>query len=118
MTILSGILHAGVHVTSIKFNFFDTTCSKKVAINSLLFVEAALTNSTVQEQWVAKRGMDACPPPRRSWKFFQIFMYFVQSNSQHLSPASGASPQTLTGALPLHPAGGLPSLRPPLLSPR
>jgi len=37
---------------------------------------------------------------------------FVQSNIQHVSPASGGFGPRPPRALPLDPAGGLPSLRP------
>jgi len=65
-------------------------------------------------QWRSQGGHGCMPPVwvhvplSLSWKFFLcwIFMYFVQSNIQHVSPASGGfASQTSTGALPLDPAG-------------
>ena len=64
--------------------------------------------------------MGACPPvvagnfskynqTLNSTRFVRIYV-FVQSNIQHVSPASawGLRLQTPTGALPLDPAGRLP----------
>jgi len=53
---------------------------------------------------VAKGG-HGCLSPRRSWKLAFVSSFW------------GLSPQTPTGAMPLDPAGGLPSPRPPLLPP-
>jgi len=69
--------------------------------------------------------MGACTP-RHSWKFFQsiqfllywIFMYFVQSNIQHVSTASGGkAPRPPLGLCP-GPHWGTSVPRPPLLSTR
>jgi len=88
------------------------------------FVGAAGTSS------VAKgRGRHGCMHvPCRSWKFFQSTVYTVFAvwnfyifcsveYSACVSGFWGLRPQIPTGALPLDPAGGLPSPIRPLLSP-
>ena len=75
---------------------------------------------------VAKGG-HGCLSPRRSWKLAFVSSFWglspqTPTGAMPLVPAGGLPsprprPQTPTGAMPLDPAGGLPSPRPPLLPP-
>jgi len=91
---------------------------KYLSYNTLL-----LASSHLRIQWRSQGGMGACPPlvagnffkvgpynrTLNSTRFVTIYMALFSRIFNMCLRLLGASPQTPTGALPLDPAGGLPS---------